>query len=254
MGQDGNNVSISGNDFSDLSGPGAAINTTGSGAGPDTNCNNNTASTLSQGLQISSNTFEDNGANSTGENFLAMFCTDGAQVTANTARITDNDDPFAETVIYLGGANPSATVSGNTLSGVTDGGAYNQFTLGNTQVAGVDVNSNSYPSGSGATVSGNTISGLNFGVDIRNTPPSAVTVTDNTITDSVTDGIIVKAGGVSESVSDNYVSGSGTDDCADLTPGPAHRDRRHVDEQHWRHEFALGVVRQGHDRRKHHGR
>ena len=59
-----------------------------------------------------------------------MFCTDCAQVTDNTARITDNDDPNAETLIYLGGANDSATVSGNALSGVTDGGAYHQYTLG----------------------------------------------------------------------------------------------------------------------------
>ncbi len=219
-GKTGNNVTVSGNDFSDLSGPGAAINTTGSGAGPDNNCSDTNTATLSQGLVISSNTWEDNGANSTGENFIAMFCTDGAQVSDNTASITDNDDPNAETVIYLGGANDSATVSGNHVSAATDGGAYNQFTLGNTQVAGVDVNSNSYTSGAqGVTVSDNVVSGLNFGVEVRNSPPTNVQITGNTISDSVTNGIKIKATG-GDTISGNTVSATyGADDCLDLTSG-----------------------------------
>ncbi len=219
-GKTGNDVTISGNDFDNLSGPGAAINTTGSGAGPDNNCSNSNTATLSQGLDITSNTWNDNGANSTDENFIAMFCTDGAQVTDNTASITDNDDPNAETVIYLGGANDGAVVSGNHVSAVTDGGAYSQFTLGNTQVAGVDVNSNSYTSGAqGVTVSDNTVTGLNFGVEVRNSPPTNVAITGNTLMDSVTNGIKIKATG-GDTISGNTAeSVYGSDDCLDLTSG-----------------------------------
>ena len=104
-----NNVSIANNDFVNLSGPGAGINTTGAGdcANPGTDPGD-----FSNNLSVSGNSFVDNGASFTDpnygpgfidENFLALFCTTAANISGNTVTITDANDTNAETPIYMGG-------------------------------------------------------------------------------------------------------------------------------------------------------
>ena len=138
-----NNVSIDHNDFLDLSGPGGAINTTGSGSVSAAAC----ASEPSLGLAISDNTFEENGTGGTDENQIVLFCTSGASITGNNVTITDAGDANAETAFYVGGGDVSATLSGNTLNG-----------NGATAASAIKVNTAFYATNN-PTVDDNTISG-----------------------------------------------------------------------------------------------
>ncbi len=130
-------VTINDNDFDDLSGPGAEINTTGS-----------SCATTSKDLTISDNSSEANGAYYD-ENLVALFCTTDASITGNTFTVTDAGDSAAEGPIYLGGGNYTTLISGNTLigDGATDpGGA-------------ISLGTPFYANDEDVTVTDNTISG-----------------------------------------------------------------------------------------------
>jgi hypothetical protein len=216
-GDPGDNVSITGNDFDNLSGPGAAINTSGT-----LSCDG-LGSGSSQSLSITSNTWEDNGTGGTDENFVALFCTTDASITGNTLAITDSTDANAESPIYLGGGNISPVISGNTETGDGAPGA-----------AGVEVNTAFYPTDN-ATVENNKITGFNWGVLVYGgygspdpyAAPSGFTIEGNTITGAA-DGIDIYNDGFTYDGSPNYpsgtithnaVTGSTTDDCVDQTTG-----------------------------------
>jgi len=213
-----NNVTIANNDFTDLSGPGAAINTSGTsscGATLDT-------TNFSQALVIQKNAFTDSGtafANDSGswfidENFLALFCTTNAKVVSNTVTIEDPGDANAETPIYLGGGDWATTVSLNTLTGNGASGA-----------SGVNFNSDFYAAGTGAMITNNTVSGFLYGIHVRpgvygapfpgaGNIPSYFTITGNAVSGSLSNGIAIDAG-LYGKISGNTVSGSANYDCYD---------------------------------------
>lgn len=214
-----NNLSITDNDFVNLSGPGAGINTTGDGscgASPDT-------TDFANNLTISGNSFADNGAPFTDpiygpgyidENFLALFCTTGAQVTGNTVTITDSDDANAETPIYLGGGDWDTVVTGNTLTG-----------NGASDASGINLNSDFYAPGTGVDIGDNNVSGFLYGIHVRGgaygggfADPSDFTISGNTVLGSLADGIRIDAGS-GGTISDNTSATSATDDCDDATSG-----------------------------------
>ena len=222
-GDPGDNVTINNNDFDNLSGPGAAINTSGTGS-----CNG-VGSGSSQNLSIGANTFEDNGGSGVDENFVALFCTTDASITNNTLKITDANDANAESPVYLGGGDISTTVSGNTETG--DGAP---------DAAGVEFNAAFYPTDN-ASVENNSITGFNWGVLTYggygapgvdpNPAPSGFAIEDNTIASSGTDGIEILDDGASPSnypsngtITGNDVSGSGTYDCQDQSTGGSGTD------------------------------
>ena len=159
-GNTGNNISISNNSFTNLSGPGAAINTTGTGS-----CGSSLdTSNFSNNLTISGNTFTDNGASFTDpnygpgfidENFLALFCSNNAQISNNTVTITDANDANAETPIYTGGGNWNTSITGNHLIG-----------NGASDASGIQLNSNFYAPGTGVDISSNTASGFYYGIHV----------------------------------------------------------------------------------------
>jgi parallel beta-helix repeat protein len=197
----GNNVAISQNSFTNLSGPGAAITTTGAGSA-------GSCPASSSGLSISNNAFTDDGSSGSGDGFLDVVCTAGALVTENTASITASADSFAKTPVVLGGGDTSPTVSGNTLNGDAAPSA-----------SGVAVTTAAYP-GDNATISGNRVTGFaqdGIGVSAggSNPAPDSFSVTDNTVTGSG-DGIAVVAG-TNGSVTDNDAVDSAT------SAGRAHR-------------------------------
>lgn len=214
-----NNVTIANNSFKDLSGPGAAINTTGDG---QCGATPNTAD-FANDLRIRGNSFVDNGTpftNGSGsgfidENFLALFCTTNATVSGNTVTITDAGDVNAASPIYLGGGDWSTTVSKNILTG-----------NGASNASGVVLNSDFYPSGTGGHITTNTVSGFGYGVHVRagefgapgGNTPAYFTISSNSVTNSTSYGIAVNQG-LYGTISQNSVSGSGTFDCFDAT-GP----------------------------------
>ena len=205
------NVSIQGNDFSDLSGPGANINTTGAGSG-------GSCPESSTGLSISDNTSEVNGTNYD-DNLVALFCTTDALITGNTFTVSDADDTNAVGPIYLGGGDISTTVSGNTLNG--NGAPYSGGAIG--------VGTPYYPTNN-ATIESNTITGWgDSGTDGQGIvvygfgygEPTGFTIENNTITDSGY-GIWIYydgSGYPSGTIANNYVHDSITTDCQDDTSG-----------------------------------
>ena len=222
-----NNVSIANNDFVNLSGPGAGINTTGAGhcVNPGTD-----PADFSNNLSISGNSFTDNGASFNDphygpgfidENFLALFCTAGANISGNTVTITDANDANAETPVYMGGGDWSTSVTGNTLTGNGASGA-----------SGAQLNSNFYAPGTGVVISGNTISGFYYGIHVTGSnyggnfaAPTDFTVSGNAISGSLQNGIEINPGADNSdspsggTISDNSSSGSATYDCLDSTTG-----------------------------------
>jgi len=229
-GNTANNLSISDNSFVNLSGPGAAINTSGG-----LNCGNTPdPTTFSNDLTVNGNTFSDNGApftdpvqgpSNVDENFLVLFCTTGATVSDNTVTITDSNDAAAETALYLGGGDWNTTVTGNVLTG-----------NGAPHADAVDLFPAFYAPGTGVTISANTISGFRRGVSVAGSYSSLgysgpypgqsdFAITNNTISSSVADGIHIVPGTDPGSVpsggtvSGNTVTSSGNLDCNDTT-GP----------------------------------
>ena len=211
-GNTANGVSVTNDDFSDLSGPGAAIDTTGTGT-----CDG-LGSGSSTGLSVGHDSFEDNGPSGSDESFLALVCTTDAQVTNNTVTISnpglDSPDP-AETPVVLGGGDISATVSGNVLTG--DGAS---------TASGIALSTASYPTDS-ASISGNTVT--DFGQDAilvdaggTNAGPTGFSISDNDVTASATGiGVEHQTGEADPSgtLTDNNASGSSSEDCVDATSG-----------------------------------
>ena len=226
-GNSANNVSIANNDFVNLSGPGAAINTTGAGHCVDPGTD---PGDFSSNLSITGNSFTDNGASFTDpnygpgfidENFLALFCTSAATISDNSVTITDANDTNAVTPIYMGGGDWATSVTGNTLTGNGASGA-----------SGVQLNSNFYAPGTGVAISENTISGFYYGIHVTGSnfggnfnAPTAFTVSGNAISASLQNGIKINPGadnGDSPSggtITDNDSRGSATIDCLDSTTG-----------------------------------
>ena len=206
-----NNVTVTQNDFVNLSGPGAAINTTAGG-----NC---TAPSIDPGdfsnnLSIDHNSFVDNGnpefPGGTDENFLAMFCTTNAAVSHNTTTNTLVNDINAESPVYLGGGDWGTTVDHNQLVGNGASGA-----------AGVSFNSDFYAPGTGVEIDHNDISGFLYGINVRSgafAPPSGFTVDHNQVTNSLAVGLR-NVDGFNGTFVHNQVSGSATYDCSDATTG-----------------------------------
>jgi parallel beta-helix repeat protein len=213
------NVTVANNNFVNLSGPGAAIDTTGTGACGATL----DATNFSNDVVIASNSLSEDGASFTDpvngpgfidERLVNLVCTNDARVRDNTVTITDSADTHARGPIDLAGGDWSTPVDGNTLSG-----------NGASNATGVDINSDSYPPGSGITVQFNDISGFRYGIDVRAgslghgyANPSGFTVKQNQVSSSTADGIAVQAGS-GGTLKDNAVSGSTTDDCLDATTG-----------------------------------
>lgn len=214
-----NNLSISNNSFTNLSGPGAGINTTGDGscgAAPNT-------TDFANNLTITGNSFTDDGApfldpaHGAGfieENFLALFCTTGAHISNNDVTITDSNDPNAYTPIYIGGGDWNTAVTGNVLTGNGASGA-----------SGIIFNSDFYAPGTGATISQNKISGFFYGIHVRGSAygggfadPTDFTISGNSVLGSLADGIRIDAGS-GGTISDNTSATSATDDCYDGTTG-----------------------------------
>jgi nitrous oxidase accessory protein NosD len=201
--QAGDNVTISNNDFSDLSGPGANINTTGS-----------SCATSSNDLTISDNTSEENGTYYD-DNLVALFCTTDASITGNTFTITDPGDTNAVGPIFLGGGNYTTLVSGNTFIG--NGAPY---------ASAIGVGTAYYANDDNTTVENNTVTGWGDnggdgqGIVVYGTS-SGFTIEGNSLTDNG-DGIWITPayGGLpSGTVTGNYVHGSITNDCQDDTSG-----------------------------------
>jgi hypothetical protein len=214
-----NNVSVQNDGFLNLSGPGAAVDTTGGGAcGPTLNY-----SQVSNNVVVANNLFSENGGSFTDpvngpgfvdEAFLELACTAGAHVRDNTVTITDTADSHARSPIALAGGDWSTLVSGNILTG---NGAAN--------ATGIDVSSDAFPPGTPMSVDSNHVSGFRYGIDVRSgalghgyASPSGFAILSNEVTASTTDGIAVHAGS-GGSIDDNGASGSAVDDCLDATTG-----------------------------------
>ena len=227
-GNTSNNVTISGNDMLNLTGPDADINTTGTGSCDGTGAGSST------GLKIVNNSFEENGSGiGSGNNFLALFCTSNAVVSNNHLTITDPNDVNAESPIYLGGGDIATTVSNNVEVG-----------NGASAAAGVEFNTAFYPVDN-ATVSNNSITGFHWGVlayggygtNYSDTgvdsfaAPTGFVIKNNAITNS-TYGIEMLSDGSTYpmatspsnlpfggSILGNTISSSATDDCIDQSSG-----------------------------------
>jgi len=215
------NVRVEFNAFQNLSGPGAAIDTTGGGACGTTLDTTN----FSQNVVIAGNSLSEDGASFTDpvngpgfidEPFVTLVCTDGAQVRANTVTITNAGDSHAKGPVDLAGGDWSTEVNENTLTG-----------NGASNATGIDVNSDFYPPGTGMSVVANNISGFRYGIDVRSgtgghgyADPSGFTIKLNRVSASTTDGIAVHAGS-GGMLKNNAVSGSTVDDCLDGTSGSA---------------------------------
>jgi len=199
-----NNVTISNNTFQDEGlatngGGNADINTTGSGSSSAPNSN----------LVVSGNAeiLDNSSGNDVYENnFLALFITNGAQITGNTITDSDATDPHANSAMYVSGGVTDATISGNTVTGG----------LGN----GLNLNNDFYSGGSdsGDVVTDNTITDRSNGIKVNGVGYTDFTVSDNTISGSSNNGIWVAAGD-GGTVSGNTVSGSTINDCEDDTSG-----------------------------------
>ena len=210
-----NNVTISHNDMLNLTGPDADINTTGTASCDGTGVGSST------GLEISHNTFEENGSvTNSGNNFLALFCTTDALVTDNTLNVTYLNDANTESPVFLGGGDITPTISDNVIEGTN--------AVGNDTgiVAGVKFNSGFYPVDS-PTITGNTISGFQYGIygfggyGGATTPPTGFTIEDNKISDNLLGIQIDAAGGdpTSGLISGNTLTSNIITACDDTTTG-----------------------------------
>lgn len=211
-----NNVTIASNAFVNLTGPGAAINTTQAG-----DCGTTpTTADFGNDLKITGNSLVDNsvgGSSIYGDNFVALFCTTNARVSHNTVTITTANDANASSAIYLGGGNWSTSVDHNTLKGNGASGA-----------SGVSFNSDFYASGTSVVITQNKISGFLDGIHVRSglygitggsgNTPSYFAISRNNVTNSLSDGIAIDQG-LFGTISNNTVSLSATWDCFDNT-GP----------------------------------
>jgi len=211
-----NNVTIASNAFVNLTGPGAAINTTQAG-----DCGTTpTTADFGNDLIITGNSLVDNsvgGSSIYGDNFVALFCTTNAHVSHNTVTITTANDANASSPIYLGGGNWSTSVDHNTLKG-----------NGASSASGVSFNSDFYASGTGVVITQNKISGFLDGIHVRSglygitggsgNTPSYFAISRNNVTNSLSDGIAIDQG-LFGTISNNTVSLSVTWDCYDNT-GP----------------------------------
>jgi hypothetical protein len=205
------NVTVSDNNFTNLSGPTGAVHTgsnpscTSAGPGAE-------PADFAKNLTVSGNAFTDTGND---ENFLVAFCTSGATVTDNTVTVNDpGDDANASTGMYLGGGNYGMEISSNTLTAV------------GLPAGAISLNSIFNPGGSGDVITGNAITGWTKGVQVAgglSPAPTGFSVTDNDVSGASAYGVEVltyegamPTGG---SLSGNTASGSGTDDCYDNTTG-----------------------------------
>jgi large repetitive protein len=205
------NVTVSDNSFTNLSGPTGAVHTGSNpsctSAGPGTD-----PADYAKNLTVSGNTFTDTGND---ENFLVAFCTSGATVTDNTVTVNDpGDNNNASTGMYLGGGNYGMDLSSNSLTAV------------GLPAGAISLNSIFNPGGTGDVISGNTITGWTKGVQVaggQSPAPTGFSVTDNNVSGASAYGVEVltyegamPTGG---SLTGNSASGSGTDDCYDNTTG-----------------------------------
>jgi hypothetical protein len=210
-GKAADNVTVSDNNFTNLSGPTGAVHT-----GSNPSCTSATPGAdpadFAKNLTVSGNAFTDTGND---ENFLVAFCTSSAAVTDNTVTVNDpGDDANASTGMYLGGGNYDMQISSNTLTAV------------GLPAGAISLNSIFNPGGSGDVITGNAITGWTKGVQVaggQSPAPTDFSVTDNNVSGASAYGVEVltyegamPAGG---SLSGNTASGSGTDDCYDNTTG-----------------------------------
>lgn len=151
------------------------------------------------------------------QNFAVMFLTDNAVVSHNAIGWTNPNDPAAETAIYVSGGNIDPTIDANTISG----GA----------ATAIGLNADFYIPSSAVTVTNNTISNRLNGVRVSQTAGLTATssITGNTVANAgVGDGVgpavpggngIWLQSGTGVVVSGNAASGSVTTDCRDETTG-----------------------------------
>ncbi len=204
------NVTISNNTFDQEGNGNGDINTTGLGFCETPS--DPTSSSYSQNLVVSGNVATQSSAYE--NNFMVLFCSNDAQVSNNTVTDTTTGDPNENTAIYVSGGNSGPQITNNNLQGGDS-----------TDASGISLNDqfyNIYPNYAGATVSNNTINGWNNGIRVlsgSNGFWANSTISRNAINDSNLDGITIGAGNVNNTVSNNTVSTSGTDDCADATTG-----------------------------------
>jgi uncharacterized repeat protein (TIGR02543 family) len=212
-GQRADNVSISFNDFKDLSGLYGDINTTGNGG-----CGTPSSSNSSSGLTISYNYYEEEPplTGDVGNSFVNLVCTVGAQVLTNTITVTDGSDTSAVSPIYLGGGDYYAVIQHNNENGY-GGGAY--------FASGVEFTTSAYATDN-ADIGFNTIAGFGEGVygyggNNSNAAPSQFNIDDNIISGGL-DGVAIYAinGSPSDgSILGNTLSDNVLADCVDLTSG-----------------------------------
>lgn len=213
VGEPADEVTIEGNDFSDLSGPGGSIDT----AGPSTGA---ACPAASHDLVISDNTSEVNGQNED-QALVSLLCTTAASIAQNLYRVTDPNDGAAVTPVLLAGGDDSTAVSSNTLMG--DGATHPGGAITVTNTSGDD---------QGTTIEGNTIEGWGDdqaadGQGIQVTEGSGdFTVEDNTLT---SDGYGIwisgdSGGAPSGTIAGNYVHASLVTDCQDDTSGTGTED------------------------------
>ena len=225
----GNNITVANNAFVNLSGPGAAINTTGTGicgSSPNT-------STFSNNLTVGGNSFVDNGApfavpiygpGFIDENFIALFCSTNANITSNKVAITLPNDANAATPIYVSGGDWNTSVTGNTLVG-----------NGASSASGIKLGSDFYAPGTRVSISQNRISGFLYGIHITGSSsgggflaPTGFVVKSNTITASLANGIFINSGSdlsaptsgpSGGTIIGNSSTSSAVYNCADLSSG-----------------------------------
>jgi nitrous oxidase accessory protein NosD len=219
------NVYISANAFDYLTGPGAAINTTPFGA--TTACASISSPPtatqlpdLNTDLYVTGNTMvQDDSPTHVGspghgneDNFIALFCVYNAEIRSNTITTTSPGDGDANSGIYLGGSDWTATISSNTLVG---DGAPN--------ASGITDSTDFYPASEGIYITSNTVSGYLYGIHLRGAQ-TGFWITNNTVTGSLSGGIsITGSTATGGNVVDNKISGTtpgaGHYDCADHTTG-----------------------------------
>lgn len=208
VGEPADDVTIDGNDFSDLSGPGGSISTAGSSTG--TSC-----PATSQGLVVSGNTAEVNGENED-QPLVTLLCTFDASIADNLYQVTDANDSAAIGPILLDGGNSSTGVNANTLVG--DGATHPGGAVTLTDTSGDNEN---------ATIEENTIEGWGDdqagdgqGIQVADGSDDFA-VENNTLTDDGY-GIWVTTGSGSApsgTISGNFVHASLVTDCNDQTTG-----------------------------------
>ncbi len=99
------------------------------------------------------------------QNFAVLFLTNDAVISHNTIGWTNPNDPAAETAIYLSGGNIAPTIDANTISG----GA----------ATGIGVNADFYSPSSAVTVTNNAISNRLNGVRVSQNAGLTGTIVDH---------------------------------------------------------------------------